>query len=166
MSTSQQKFLNPSRITETLMGKFKDLGVSGLDVDALVASQRKNIEALATASRTAMDGVTAVGKRQAEIFQETMSQTAQSVQSLITAGSPRDIAAKQANLTKEGFAKALRNMRELAEMVTKAQTGAIEAITHRVTESLAELEQMGRKAAVSSAPKVVHPAEPAAHTGG
>lgn len=165
MSKSHEYFLNSSRITETLMGKFKDLGVSGLDVDALVASQRKNIEALATASRTAMDGVTAVGKRQAEIFQETMSQTAQSVQSLIRAGSPRDVAAKQADLTKEGFAKALRNMRELAEMVTKAQTGAIEAITHRVTESLAELEQMGRKATVSSAP-AVHPAEPAVHAAG
>ena len=165
MSRSQENFLNPSRITETLMGKFKDLGVSGLDVDALVASQRKNIEALATASRIAMEGVTAVGKRQAEIFQETMSQTAQSVQSLITAGSSRDIAAKQADLTKEGFAKALTNMRELAEMVTKAQTGAMEAITHRVTESLAELEQMGRKATVSSAPKMASP-EPAVHAAG
>lgn len=165
MSTSQQNFLNPSRITETLTGKFKELGVSGIDVEALVASQRKNIEALATASRTAMAGVSAVGKRQAEIFQETMSQTAQSVQSLVKAGSPLDVAAKQADLTKEGFAKALRNMRELAEMVTKAQTGAIDAITHRVTESLAELEQMGRKATVSSAPKA-HPAEPVAHTGG
>ncbi|MFZ1413508.1 MAG: phasin family protein [Defluviicoccus sp.] len=165
MSTSQENFLNPSRITETLMGKFKDLGVSGLDVDALVASQRKNIEALATASRIAMEGVTAVGKRQAEIFKETMSETAQSVQSLVKSGSPRDIAAKQADLTKEGFAKALTNMRELAEMVTKAQTGAMEAITHRVTESLAELQQMGRKATASSAPKA-HPAEPVAHTSG
>jgi phasin family protein len=118
-----------------------------------MASQQKNIEALAAASRTTMASFNAIGKRQAEILQETMSQTAHSLQILVKAGSPFDIAAKQAELTKEGFEKALGNMRELAEMVTKAQNATMDVISHRVSESLDELKQMASKTTQSPAPK-------------
>ena len=130
-----------------------------------MASQQKNIEALAAASRTAMDSVNAVGKRQAEILQETMNQTAYSLETMIKAGSPFDIAAKQADLTKEGFEKALGNMRELAEMVTKAQNTTMDAISHRVSESLDELKQLASKTTSPSAPNT-KPVEATAHTGG
>jgi phasin family protein len=165
MSTLQDNFLNPSRITDALVGKLQGLSVPGIDVEAVMASQQKNIEALAAASRTAMDSVNAVGKRQAEILQETISQTASSLQTLGKAGSPHEIVAKQVELTKEGFEKALRNMRELAEMVTKAQHATMDAIGHRVSESLDELKQLASKTTSPSAPNT-KPVEATAHTGG
>ena len=134
-----------------LVSKLQGLSIPSIDVEAVMASQQKNIEALAAASRTAMDSVNAVGKRQAEILQETMSQTTSSLQTLGKAGSPHEIVAKQVELTKEGFEKALGNMRELAEMVTKAQHGAMDAISHRVSESLDELKQMALKTTELSA---------------
>jgi phasin family protein len=139
MAETVEQFLNPTKIVEDLVSRLKSLAIPGVDVDAVMAAQRKNIEALANANRSALDGAHAVGKRQAEILQETMSQTAQSLKTLAKAGSPFDIAAKQAELTKEGFAKALGNMRELAEMVSKAQHGAVEAISDRVAQSMNEL---------------------------
>jgi phasin family protein len=152
MTKPQENFLTPLRIIDDLVGKLQALSIPGIDVEAVIASQRKNIEALVAASRTTMDSVNALGKRQAEILQETMSQTAYSLETMIKAGSPFDIAAKQAELTKEGFEKALGNMRELAEMVTKAQHGAMDPISHRVSESLDELKQMALKTTESSAP--------------
>jgi phasin family protein len=134
------------------MSKLQGLSIPGIDVEAVMASQQKNIEALAAASRTAMDSVNAVGKRQAEILQETMSQTAHSLQTLGKAGSPHEMVAKQADLTKEGFEKALGNMRELAEMVTKAQHATMDAISHRVSESLDEMKQLALKTTPPSAP--------------
>jgi phasin family protein len=165
MSKPQENFLNPSRITADLAGKLKALSVSGIDVEAVMASQRKNIEALAVASRTAMESLNAVGKRQAEILQETMRQTAHSLEILGKAGSPVDLAAKQAELTKEGFERALGSMRELAEMVTKAQYETMDTISHRVSESFDELKQTVSKTAHPSASKT-KPVEATAHVDG
>ena len=153
MSTLQENFLDPSRITADLTDRLKAFSASGIDVEAVMAGQRKNIEALAAASRTAMDSLNAVGKRQAEILQETMSQTAKSLETLGKAGSPTDLAAKQAELAKEGFERALGNMRELAEMVTKGQQATMDAISHRVSASLDEVKQAASKTTQPSAPK-------------
>ena len=153
MSTLQENFLDPSRITADLTDRLKAFSASGIDVEAIMAGQRKNIEALAAASRTAMESLNAVGKRQAEILQETMSHTVHSMETLGKASSPMDLAAKQAELAKEGFERALENMRELAEMVTKAQRTTMDAIGHRVSESLGEFKQTASKTNPPSAPK-------------
>jgi len=145
MTKTAEQFLNPSKIAEDLVSKLKSFAMTGVDVETVMATQRKNIEALAVASRSALDGAHAVGKRQAEILQETMSQTAQSMETLVKAGSPLDIAAQQVDLARKGFEKALGNMRELAEMVSKAQHGAVGAISDRVTQSLNELKNLGLK---------------------
>ncbi len=145
MTKAVDQFFSPSRITEDLSNRLKTLAVPGVDVEAVMATQRKNIEALANASRSALDGAHAVGKRQAEILQATMTETAHSLKSLAKAGSPLDMAAKQADLMKEGFEKALRNMRELAEMVAKAQAAAVDAISDRVVQSLSELKDVAAK---------------------
>ena len=74
-----------------------------------------------------------------------MNQTAKSFGTLAEAGSPPEVAAKQAELAKEAFEKALGNMRELAEMVTKAQQGAIDTISGRISQSLDEIKDMALK---------------------
>ncbi|HYN38558.1 MAG TPA: TIGR01841 family phasin, partial [Rhodospirillales bacterium] len=77
---------------------------------------------------------------QAEILQETMTQTAHSLETLTKSASPIDLARKQVELMKEGFGKALVHMRELAETVSQAQQGAVDTISNRVTQSLEELQ--------------------------
>ena len=153
MAKTIETFLNPAKFTEELTSKFKDYMQFRIDFDAVVASQRNNVEALANASRAAFEGTQAVAKRQAEILQETMNQTAKSFDTLAKAGSPSEVAAKQAELAKEAFEKALGNMRELAEMVTKAQQGAIDTMSGRISQSLDELKQMALKMKEPSAKK-------------
>jgi phasin family protein len=140
MKKTAEQFLNPSRITEDLVDRLKVLAIPRVDVEAVMATQRKNTEALADASRRTLDGARAVGKRQAEILQQAMSETAQSLEAATKAGSPVDIAATQVELMKHGFEKALRSMRELAEMVSKAQHGAVDAIVRRVDQSANEIQ--------------------------
>ena len=145
MAKTIETFVNPAKFTEELTSKLKDYILPSIDLDAVVASQRNNVEALAKASRAAFEGAQAVAKRQAEILQETMNQTAKSFDALAKAGSPSEVAAQQAELAKEAFEKALGNMRELAEMVTKAQQGAIDTRSGRISQSLDELKQMALK---------------------
>ena len=144
---------NPAKFTEELTSKLKEYRLPGIDVDAVVASQRNSVEAWAKASRAAFEGAQAVAKRQAEILQETMNQTAKSFGTLAEAGSPSEVAAKQAELAKEAFEKAVGNMRELAEMVTKAQQGAIDTMSGRISQSLDELKHMALKMKEPSATK-------------
>jgi phasin family protein len=151
MAKTIETFLNPAKFTEELTSKLKDYMQFRIDFDAVVASQRNNVEALANASRAAFEGTQALGKRQAEILQETMNQTARSFDALAKAGSPSEVAAKQAELAKEALQKALGNMRELAEMVTKAQQGAIDTMSGRISQSLDEIKQMALKMKAPSA---------------
>ena len=151
MTKTYDQFLDPSKIAEDLVTKLKWLAIPGVDVEAVMATQRKNIEALANASRTTWDGAQAIGKRQAEILQETMNHTAGSLEALAKAGTPLDIATRQASLMKEGFETALRSMRELAEMVSKAQLDAVGAIGDRVVQSLHELNRAAPQPATDAA---------------
>jgi phasin family protein len=82
-----------------------------------------------------------------------MSETAKSMATLGTVSSPRDLLAKQAEVAKVGFERALANMRELAEMVTKGQNATMDAIGHRVSASLDEVKQAASKTTPPSATK-------------
>src|SRR6476660_9473051 len=100
----------------------------GVDFAALVDRERKNIQALAEANRVAFEGWQRLGRRQAEIFQETMKK-------VVADGGQVD-PMKRADLAKEGFEKALANMRELAEMGSKSQREAFEVVRKRIEENV------------------------------
>lgn len=158
MTQPSDRFLNAEKFTENLTNQLKDYKLPGIDFEAMVAGQRRNVEALAHASRDAFEGAQAVAKRQSEILRETMTQTSKSFETLSHAGSPSDVVAKQAELVKEAFAKALGNMRELAEMVTRAQRGAIDTMSGRMSQSLDELKDMALKIKDASAANTTYTA--------
>ena len=118
------------------LGDFK---VPGVDVDTLVTSQRKNIEALTQANKLAYDGLQAVVKRQVEIIRQTVDEVAQVTKDIAEPGTPQDKAAKQAELAKDAFERTLSNMRELSEMVAKANNEAFELLNKRFTQNLEEI---------------------------
>jgi phasin family protein len=128
-----------------LMSEFK---LPGVDVESVLASQQKNIQALTAANQLAIEGFQAVVRRQSEIVRQTMEQTSSMMTELMAAGSPEDKVAKQADLVKLAFEKALSNARELAELVAKSNSEAAEVINKRVSESLEEVKAVVTKAKV------------------
>jgi phasin family protein len=117
-----------------------DLKIPGIDIEAILTSQRKNIEALTNANKVAVEGMQALAKRQAEILAQAMNEISEMTQQFATVSNPQEMTAKQAELSKQAFEKALANMRELAEMINKANAEALAIINKRVTESLEELK--------------------------
>ena len=126
-----------------LMSEFK---LPGVDVESAFAAQQKNIQALTAANQLAFEGFQAVARRQSEILRQAIEQTTSIVSELLAAGSPEEKVAKQADLVKAAFEKALANTRELAELVTKSNTEAADVINKRVSESLEELKSAVAKA--------------------
>lgn len=118
------------------LGEFK---VPGLDVDTIVSSQRKNIEAVTEANKLAYEGLQAVVKRQVEILRQTLDEAATTAKDIVEPGNPQDKAAKQTELTKEAFERTLGNMRELSEMIAKANAEACDLLNKRFTQNLDEI---------------------------
>jgi phasin family protein len=129
----------PSFDFTKMMADFK---MPGLDMTAVGDAQRKNIEALTAANRKAFEGVQAVAKRQAEFMQEAMSELTTAMQQMAVTGTPEDKAAQQAEIAKAAFERAIENMRELSDMVAKANAETADLVTKRISESLDEIKAL------------------------
>ena len=116
------------------------------DVDALVASQRRNVEALTEANKLASDGAQAFATRQAEILKGTVDAYADAFRGLMTLNDPQNGAAKQAEFAKTSFETSNANIRELSEIAAKAQAKSLDVINKRVVESLGEFQASAAKA--------------------
>ncbi|GEO80308.1 phasin family protein [Pararhodospirillum oryzae] len=121
---------------------FSDFKVPGLDVDTLVNSQRRNFEALTHVNKTALDGMQAIFKRQVEILRQAMDEAAEAARDLSKADTPQDKMARQTELAREAFEKAISNMRELMEMATKSNGEVFDLMNNRVSQVMDEMRAL------------------------
>ncbi len=84
------------------------------DMEALASAQRRNLEALSAANRVALEGAQAVARRHMEIVQQSMGEMTEAVRALAsgTGESPQARAAKQAEVLKAAYERAVTNMKE------------------------------------------------------
>ncbi|MEM6492270.1 MAG: phasin family protein [Pseudomonadota bacterium] len=118
----------------------------GVDMDALMAAQKKNMDAITKANQTAYEGAQAVGKRQVEILQKTMEELQSLSKSALEGGEPQDKLQKQADVVKTALETAIKNMREIAELMSKSNQDAFEHINKRVAEAMEEIQGVMKKA--------------------
>lgn len=126
-----------------------DFRVPTLDVDAMVASQRKTIEALTQANQVAVEGVQAVARRQVEMARQTIEDLTGLFREIAQPGTPEEKLAKQAEAAKNALEKGVANARELAELVAKANTEAFNVLNKRVAEGLDEVRDYAKKRAAA-----------------
>jgi phasin family protein len=120
------------------VGKFK---VPGVDVESVVASQRKSLEALTKANRLAFDGVQAVFKRQVEILRQTIEEVAAIAKDMAEPNAtPQQRAIKQTDLVKEAFERAVANAHELSEIFAKSTGEAVTLLNRRFASVLDEIK--------------------------
>ncbi len=119
---------------------FSEFKIPGFDMQSLVATQRRNIEAVNTANQLAVEGIQAVMRRQTEIMKSMVEESSTVLKDLMAQGAPEQKIAQQTELVKTAFEKALANLRELTEMVAKSNTEAADVLTKRIGESLTELK--------------------------
>ncbi|WP_295430780.1 phasin family protein [uncultured Thiodictyon sp.] len=127
---------------EELLGFVAGLQVPGVNMDALVASQRENLQALSTANQAAAAGYQAVAEYQMKILQETMQELTAAIAGLAAVKSPQELVAAETELARKAFETAVRQMRELAQIVTEANQEAAEVIARRIPEGLEEIKDV------------------------
>ena len=131
--------LNPLGLPD-LSSMLEQMQLPGVDFERLADDARKNIEALQDANRTVAEGWQTLAEKQMEIFRNTM-QHWQETMTAQGSTAPGESAEKQAQLAREGFERALENMRELAEIAAESQSKAFEIMRARFEENMRSIFQ-------------------------
>jgi len=129
---------NPLPSLDDLVKLLERFRLPGVDADALVDWQRKDLDALAEANRQAYAGIKALAERRDEILRDTLVQWQEALKNAI--GS--DALAKQGEAAKRGLQQAIEHVRELAEMETQSRNNAWQVVRDRTQESMANLQKL------------------------
>ena len=114
------------------------------DVEALMAAQRRNIEALSQANQLAVEGMQAVAKRQIEVARQAVEDMSALFRDLAQPASPEDRIAKNTEFAKQMLEKSVNHGREITLLATKAGTEAADVLRKRATEGLDEFRELAK----------------------
>ena len=114
------------------------------DVDALMACQRRNIEALSQANQLAVEGVQAMARRQIEITRQAIEDASLLFRDWAQPVSAEDRIAKNTEYAKQMLEKTVVHGREMTELAAKTGAEAADVLRKRASESLDELREMAK----------------------
>jgi len=115
------------------------------DMEAFLAANRRNIETFTAANRVAMEGAQAVARRNVEIMQQSITELTEAMKSLATADGPQAKAAKQAEMLKQAYERAVANMQELRDLIQQSNADALALINRRFAEAMDEVKALAEK---------------------
>ena len=116
----------------------------GVDADAMLAAQKKNMETLVAANKAAAAGYQELFAKQVEVFEATLAEAQKQVADFDPSKMDADSAAAQGEVAKAAFDKALGNMTALAEGAQKANADAFEVVSAGIKDSVTELQDMAK----------------------
>lgn len=116
------------------------------DMDSFLQAHRRNMETLSAANRVALEGAQSVAKRHMEIVQQTMQEMTETIRQLSSSDTPQVRAAKQAEMIKQAYERAVAHMRELADLIQRANGEALQMLNQRFAEAMDEVKALAQKA--------------------
>jgi len=121
---------------------FEQARLPGFDIEAMMAAQKKNMDALVEANKIAAAGYQDLYKKQVAMFESAMADAQTQLSELKMDQFAPESASRQAEALKAAFDKALADMNELVELARKTNTDAFEVVKTRVEESVDELKAL------------------------
>jgi len=118
-----------------------------VDAEAMIAAQQKNMDAFVAANKVVFAGYQDVVKRQMALIEAAVAQAKDKFADL--QGQPLTVEQASVNIEtmKVAFEKAATDVKELAELAQKANTGAFEIVKARFEEAVGEFKAAAEKAA-------------------
>lgn len=143
------RFLSDMRIP-TLPQGVQMPQIPGVNVEAMVDAQKRNMEVMTAANKLAFDGFQAILRRQGEIVRSALEEASDVAGRMTSVTDPQQRMAFQADVTKEAFERAVANMRELTELAANSNTEVLDLLNRRVSESLDEMGNVLRNQPAAS----------------
>ena len=117
-------------------------------MEAVMGAYKKNMEVMSAANRIALEGAQAVARRHMEIMQQTMAELTESMRALSTTDAPQAKAARQAELLKRAYERAVANTKELSDLIQRSNGEALGLLNSRFTEAMDDVRGLIDKAAL------------------
>jgi phasin family protein len=154
MDSITKHLKNPFAGLNQLLGR---VNLPGFDAAGIVDARRKDIDAVLEANRIVYAGAQALAQKQLEILRATMAAARSAVTDGTFSGSPMEIAGKQRDLMTKAFQLSVSHMRELAEIVRKAQADAFAVVKGQVEEDIRNLVGRVQRKGKAAAPAAAAP---------
>ena len=116
------------------------------DMEALLSAHRRNLETLSAANKVALDGAQAIARRNMEIMQQTMAELTEGMRQFSPTEPPQARAARQADMLKSAYERAVANMQEISGLIQKSNGEALTLLNHRFVEAVDEVKALVSKA--------------------
>lgn len=116
------------------------MAVPGVDLQAMMSLQQKNLEALQLANKTMMEGFQLVLRREIEIARASLDDAMKTMQDLVKETDPSANARLRFDVAKNTVEKTLANLRELSELAQKSNEEAFSILNQRTLESFDEVK--------------------------
>ena len=121
-----------------------DFRFKPIDIEALMAAQRRNMEALSQANQLTVDGIQAVARRQFEMARQALEDVSVWLRDCAQPVSAEERIAKNTEYAKQMLEKSVNHGREITLLATKAGTEAADVLRKRATEGLDELRELAK----------------------
>jgi phasin family protein len=138
----------PTAMLSEMTKRFSDMRFPSMmpDGSALLAAHRRNMEVLSNANRLALEGAQAVARRHMEIMQQTMTEFSEHARELAAADTPQAKAARQAELVKKSYERAIANIKDLSDLIQRSNSEALHVLSDRFKEAMDEVTMLLEKA--------------------
>jgi phasin family protein len=124
---------------------FGNFAAPGIDFDAVLSSQRKNLDALTQVNQLAVEGMQTIARHQIKIMQQAIEHASALFRDWAHPVALDDRLAKNVEVAKQAFETGIASTRDLAELATSANTAVINVINTRLNESLDEVRDYATK---------------------
>ena len=161
VEASTQAMSGMGRATQDMSRRSTEAGMAGMaefsrmfgdmkfpampDMEAFLSAHRRNMETLSGANRVALEGAQTVAKRHMEIVQQTMQEMTDTIRELTSSDSPQQRTARQAELIKQAYERAVAHMRELADLIQRSNGEALGMLNQRFVEAMDEVKGLAEK---------------------
>ena len=140
-NTAFADYWNPANFAKMFSGQ----QMPEFDTKGLMATQKKNMDALVAANKAAADAYQDLFKKQLEIFENTVAEASKQVSNFDASDMTPEGAKAKAELAQVAVEKAMNNMKVFAEEAQKANTDAYAKVSARVEASAQEFAAMAKK---------------------
>ena len=128
-----------------MLRKFgSDLGLPKLNVDELLQTQKKNIDALGQSAKVAAQGAQSVAQKQREVLEAGLREAATLAREYKPLGKIHENIALQTEFARKMFEIAVQGAQESASTARQSTTEAVKIIQARVKESFEEIRASAR----------------------
>lgn len=121
---------------------FDTATIPGVDMEAMTAAQKKNVQAIVDANRVASEGYQSLFKKQVEILQNGVSELSEAMKDAATQPMSVEGNEKRVEMAKAHFEKSVSVFNELSESARKANEDAMAIIQARFSEGVEEMKSL------------------------